>query len=325
MEPSYQQVEEDIQLLAPYTYGIRNYGTPDNEHGRWLPELCDKYGLNFYLGVWIDYNDSLNLKRLDYAIELANQNYASIKSIIVGNEFLLRSEVEQNIPLDSSEKIIVDYIQYVKERIPNSIIVSTAENIYWWEKHSDLLWETADAIYFHIYPWWDNVPLENSISHLNGALSRISERASTLNMPKKIICAETGWPSGSVNGNLQGSLENQSNYLNILHTWAKQHNLEYWYFAAFDAKWKLAYEPEVGDKWGLWNSDRTEKSAIANLAEIIPEELWWDSTSHTSSIRFALEKNKGPSIYSSYYMVNGKKKNPTYNNKLPIYRIPKKK
>jgi exo-beta-1,3-glucanase (GH17 family) len=75
---------------------------------------------------------------------------------------------------------------------------------------------------------------------------------------KRIIITETGWPSQG--GSLKGAVatnENAMRYFIESVNWAKQSNVEIFYFSSFDESWKVGPEGEVGAYWGLW--DKNEK------------------------------------------------------------------
>jgi len=91
-EPSKAQVEEDIKILAPFTHGIRTYGSGRGTHGQFLQAICDAAGINLFLSVWINHNDAENTSAIDASMALVKEGHPSIKSVIVGNEYLLRSD-----------------------------------------------------------------------------------------------------------------------------------------------------------------------------------------------------------------------------------------
>jgi GPH family glycoside/pentoside/hexuronide:cation symporter len=43
----------------------------------------------------------------------------------------------------------------------------------------------------------------------------------------------------------------------FIQEWAKNQNIEVFYFSSFDESWKVKQEGEVGAAWGIW--DKNEK------------------------------------------------------------------
>src|SRR5580658_2573509 len=104
-EPTGPQVLEDLTLLLPYTHGIHTYSSDPTEHdGMYIPGIADPLELNFHMGVWLD---SINTHAINYAAIDASvgivcgapsangcpqgtAGHPSIKTVIVGNEYLLR-------------------------------------------------------------------------------------------------------------------------------------------------------------------------------------------------------------------------------------------
>jgi exo-beta-1,3-glucanase (GH17 family) len=92
-EPSYEEVLEDMNLMAPYTQGIRTYGSGLTLHnGQYVPTIADALGLDLHMGIWLDdsYADEVNMAAIDDALSIVEEGHPSIKSLIVGNEYMLR-------------------------------------------------------------------------------------------------------------------------------------------------------------------------------------------------------------------------------------------
>jgi GPH family glycoside/pentoside/hexuronide:cation symporter len=71
---------------------------------------------------------------------------------------------------------------------------------------------------------------------------------------KKVIIAETGWPSvGEQNGEAVPSKENVMKYYIKVQQWAQKDNLDIFYFSSYDESWKFHSEGWAGTSWGLWD------------------------------------------------------------------------
>ena len=75
---------------------------------------------------------------------------------------------------------------------------------------------------------------------------------------RKIIIAETGWPSqGQTVDDAHPSQLNAMRYFIQTQEWANAENIEIFHFSSFDESWKVRVEGELGARWGIW--DKNEK------------------------------------------------------------------
>jgi GPH family glycoside/pentoside/hexuronide:cation symporter len=275
-QPTDAQIEEDLRMLLPYTYGIRIYSL--GGHSARIPAMADKLGMEVHVGIWIDDNDAANQAAVDEGIALLKQGHPSIKSVIVGNEYLLRQEVTFNRNLAAAETKLIGYIDQVKKAVPN-LPVGTAEPYWWWIKTSRALWEKCDIIYWQVHPWWDNQSIQGSVGFVTNLHNQVRAKIASFNLTnpnKRDIISETGWPTAVNRGAAVGSVANQQTFVKNLHAWAYPANMEYWFFCPFDENWKDE-AGGVGSVWGIWNADRSPKATASNLNTLIPENLRYTS------------------------------------------------
>lgn len=290
-EPTEQQVREDLRILAAYTHEIRTYGSGVGTHGHeFVPKICDELGLKLHLGVWVDhkYTDAVNLKAVEEAIAVAKKGYASIKSVIVGNEYMYRVRAAHGAAA-AEEARLIGYIQKAQAEVPGHIQVTNADTWGDWMANSDALIESIDYLLWHTHPWWEQKAIGNIEAHLNEVHGRIKSRMSAKFKDKREVLGEVGWPSSVDNPPAAGSEANQTQFFKTLHAWAWKQNFEYWSFAAFDESWKAGEpgregEGPVGDHWGLWKIDRTAKPIITGISDLIPRHMQWDSDGTVSLV-----------------------------------------
>ncbi|WP_321540396.1 glycosyl hydrolase family 17 protein [Flavobacterium piscinae] len=162
----------------------------------------------------------------------------------VGNEVLHRNEI--------SELELIAYIKRVKEAIP-TIPVGYVDAYYQFLERPELV-TTSDVLLVNFYPFWEGANNDYSVSYLQNMM----ELTQTISKGKKIIIAETGWPSKGEN--VQEALPSEMNamkYFIASQEWAKNNNFELFYFSSFDESWKVKQEGTVGTAWGIW--DKNEK------------------------------------------------------------------
>lgn len=276
-EPSIAQVKADLELIKPLTREIRTYGSGLSTHGSSLPGLCDQMGMKIHMGIWIDdtYSEATNQQSIMEGIGLATANHPSIKTVIVGNEFLLRVRAAHK-DVAAAEAKLVRYIKQVRAAVPVNIEVGTGESYPDWLAASDELIKAVDRVIWHVHPWWEQKSAENAANHAFNVYQQMKARIAKVPGGKPMVLGETGWPTEATTGAAVGSPENQARYLKDLHAWARKEGLDYWFFTNVDEKWK-GNEGAVGAHWGMYNSDRSPKYIISHLNELIPAATRWEN------------------------------------------------
>jgi exo-beta-1,3-glucanase (GH17 family) len=123
-----------------------------------------------------------------------------------------------------------------------------------------LLGLDLDLVFFDIYPYSEGFPLDQSVSCILNIYGSLNS-AYPLNMP--IVISETGWPTIT-------SVSDQQTYWQSVITAARQNNIEYLGFEAFDEAWKNP--PAVEATWGLWYATRQPK-APGRIVSFNPSQL----------------------------------------------------
>lgn len=264
-QPTEQQVREDLEILKPLVDGIRIYGTDGgNAH---VPALCDELGIDLHVGAWIDGlpSDGPNVNAL---AALVNENHPSIKTAVVGNEVLNRTE-DNGI----DEEGLIAFIDQARAAITVDVPIAAAETYPRWMEMRPNLAAKVDVMIWHTYGWWAGADIADA-----AALVTMRYQDVLAAYPgKKIILGETGWPSMYDNmsedgtSTAVGSEENQARFYMELRASLGPLGLEFWPFAAFDEQWKgTSGEGAVGAYWGIFRSDRTPKLAAMQLLELVP-------------------------------------------------------
>ena len=236
------QIRRRMELIASSTQWVRSFAcTRGHEH---IPNIAKENNLKTMVGAWISDDKVRNEEEIQSLIELGKSGLVDIA--VVGNEVLLRNEL--------SESELKDYISKVKSALPN-IPVCYVDTYYELYKHPEIS-ESSDLILANFYPFWEGSPIEHSESYLQKML----ELTKTFAHGKKIIIAETGWPTKGQNvSQASPSLNNAAKYFLQAQHWAKENNIDLFYFSSFDESWKLKIEGEVGARWGLWDEDEKLK------------------------------------------------------------------
>jgi exo-beta-1,3-glucanase (GH17 family) len=241
-------VRKDLKLLSKYTDCIRTYSTVGLEM---IPAIARENNLKMLMGAWVSKDEKQTKQELDTLIKLASQNQDIVKAVIVGNEVLLRG--------DTSDVLLLKYIQQVKTALPNTK-VTYADVWEFWLKHP-IIKESTDFVTIHILPYWEDKPMgiKNAISHL----AQVRIEVEDILKEKNILIGETGWPSeGRMREDALPSKINQALFVREFVKLAEEKNWNYNIIEAFDQPWKRLSEGAVGGFWGLFDKDREDKNVF---------------------------------------------------------------
>ena len=250
--PNLAELSQDMDFLPNLTRRIRVYGSTGTPAE--IPSLCQKKGIECYVGAWIGKYNIENGKEMEGLIRIANSGLSSVKGAVIGNEVLLRKDIgkeEYKAMIKKGKSLI---------RIP----VGIAETAGVLKENPDLA-DNLDFVFVHIYPFWDGKSVEGAAENTAREYSKIKE----LFPGKEVIIGETGWPSaGSRKGNAVPSDENQRKYFKEFMKIARERNIPAFYFSTFDENWKSESEGALGARWGLFNSNGSVKQAIRDLLPV---------------------------------------------------------
>jgi GPH family glycoside/pentoside/hexuronide:cation symporter len=180
---------------------------------------------------------------------LAKAGFVDIAA--VGNEVLLRG--------DLVEEELISYINRVKAALSGlNIPVGYVDTYYEYYNRPNLV-DATDVILANCYPFWESFAIEDSLTHLRQMHAIVQKVAKG----KKIIIAETGWPSqGESIGEAYPTKLNAMKYFIQTQEWAKTEGVEMFHFSSFDESWKVRVEGELGARWGIWDKDEKIKYSI---------------------------------------------------------------
>ena len=254
--PTKEQIGEDVALLVGKAHSIRTYSSLEGMEV--VPELAAKYGEHLAMGAWIDADLEKNRREIESLILLSNQYPKAIVRTIVGNETLLRKDVDV--------EQLVEYIREVKKRTWKP--VSTSETWDIWKANPELANE-VDFIAVHILPYWEGIPVEAAVDYI---FERYHDLQQTF-PGKQIVITEVGWPSdGQPFKHATASLANQAKFLREFLNRANEENLVYYVVEAFDQPWKISIEGTAGAYWGLFNVDRQPKFPMEG--DVLANPAW---------------------------------------------------
>lgn len=244
--PLVEHIDEDLRLLADKTHSIRTYASLGGLEP--VSALARKYGLNMIQGGWLGYGYIDNQKEMAALIKSANENPDVVKRVIVGNEVLLRGDMDVDR--------LIGYIRQVKSAVKQPVSYADVWSMYM--KHPQLIKE-VDFITIHILPYWEDEPVsvEHAPEHLEIIVKQVEDEARDLAPGKPILIGESGWPSaGRQRGMAIPGVVNEAKYIRDMIQVVNRHGFDYNIVEAFNQPWKSNLEGVVGANWGLLSADR---------------------------------------------------------------------
>lgn len=240
-----QAIEEDLRLIAGRFACVRTYTV---RHGLTIvPEIARRFGLQVLLGAWIGREAADNDREIAIAVELANRYPGTVRSLIIGNEVLLRRE----LPASGLAALLR------KARAGTQVPVTYADVWDFWLQNPEL-GRDADAIMIHLLPYWEDDPIPIETAALHAA--SIYKRVQAAFPGRPVVVGEAGWPStGRMREGALPSLENQARFAREILSWSTRESIDVTLFEAFDQPWKRVQEGTVGGYWGHFTVDRLPK------------------------------------------------------------------
>jgi exo-beta-1,3-glucanase (GH17 family) len=258
--PSNQEIEEDLRLLAGQTHTIRTYAS--SKRLRDVPALARKYGLKMIQGAWIGGPTVAkeNEEEIAALIKAANDYPDVITRVIVGNEVLLRGELEP--------EQLLSYIRRVKQAVKQPVSYADVWSFYM--RYPEIAKE-VDFFTVHILPYWEDEPLpvDKTADHIVKNYQRIRDAYPG----KPILIGESGWPSaGRQRGPAVPSVMNEAKFIRSLVQVANKNGFDINIVEAFNQPWKSKLEGVVGANWGLYSVDR--KLVFPLTGKVVENPAW---------------------------------------------------
>jgi glucan 1,3-beta-glucosidase len=235
-----EQITQDLAQLAKISECVRTYSIENGLDQ--VPELAAKAGLKVIQGIWLGSNRLKNLAQISTAVRLTKEYPATINSLVVGNEVLLRGEMTQSD--------LAATIRSVKAQV--AVPVTYADVWEFWLRNREV-YEAVDFVTIHILPYWEDFPIRAKYAAAH--VDAIRRRMAVAFPGREILIGETGWPSeGRMRDAALPSRTNQARVVSEILDLAKRENFRVNLIEAYDQPWKRQLEGSVGGYWGLFNS-----------------------------------------------------------------------
>lgn len=237
------QIRRRMEVVAPHTRWIRSFACTQGHEE--IPKVAKEHGLRTLVGAWISDDKLRNEAEIETLVRLAKAGLVDIAA--VGNEVLQRNEL--------SEQEVVSYLRRVRALLPAHIPVGYVDAYYHFIEKPSLI-EASDLVLINCYPFWEEAENEHALYYLERMVELTTQAAAG----KKVVVAETGWPSaGKQATEGRYSAANAIKYFVNVQQWSRAKEVEVFYFSSFDEPWKTTTEGEVGAQWGIWDTHEMPK------------------------------------------------------------------
>jgi exo-beta-1,3-glucanase (GH17 family) len=249
----------DLATAARLAERVRTYGMGGTNI--LVPELCAELELRCWLGAWISGDRAADDLECELALHAAVRHRASVEAVLVGNEALLRGDVDARLLGRRAARLGAEL-----RRAGLATPVGTAEPWQVWIEQPDLANGALDLVVVHVHPYWDGVDVAGAAAHTVAKLDAV--RAIVKSERVRVVLGEFGWPTaGEPRGAAVPSPENAARYYREVLPMLRARGEVFFPFELWDEAWKAAAEGSVGPHWGLCEARGTPKP---KLAEVIP-------------------------------------------------------
>jgi len=236
------QVRRRLHILQQHSNWVRSFSC--TEGNELIPKIAKEMGMKTLVGAWLGTDKEKNKIEIDKLIELSNQGLVDIAG--VGNEVLYRK--------DLTEEELIHYISDVKASVKN-VPVGYIDAYYEFVQKPTLV-NICDIMLCNCYPFWEGTDFDHALSHMKNMYRSVKN----VSGGKSVVITETGWPSqGQAIKQSMPSSMNALKYFVDTQLWAKEEQIDVFYFSSFDESWKVGAEGDVGAHWGIWDSSEKLK------------------------------------------------------------------
>lgn len=262
---SVESIQADLKQIKDtgFTF-VRTYSSVFGEIK--IAPLIAAAGLKAALGVPINNQSAKEIRRqLTAAIEAARKG--QIDFLFIGNENLANKQ--------SVHPSLLQYIQYAKKMVPESVKVGTVQrNTEFLDPNHRIrgfkeLIAQCDIVGINIHPFFTpKTPVSDAMRLVK---EQWYQTVRTYNLGSKLALTEVGWPSAGEVAQTHGSSTAAQRFFQDFNAWSAQaiplpgHK---YYFQMFDQPYKLKFAPEFEASFGLFSADGSSKYALTTASSL---------------------------------------------------------
>ena len=243
-------IDQSLDAVGKRFSCVRTYSVSHGQDA--VLQLAAKHGVKVSLGIWLQREldragKDANARSIAKGIRLVNAYPDVVSSVFVGNEVLLRKDLDV--------QRLTDLIQEVRSQV--HVPVTYADTWEGWLDHPQLA-SAVDFITIHILPYWEDlpVPVERAPDHIRQVIALMRQRFPG----RELFVGETGWPSeGRARGAAIPGHAAQARFFREAVNTLTEEGVHYSLIEAVDQPWKRDLEGTVGGAWGIWDSNLAPK------------------------------------------------------------------
>ncbi len=266
------RIAADIALIKGVTGCIRTYSAVGVQGD--VTRIAHDHGMQVLQGIWISGDPEANEEEIAAAVDLVHRYPGTIRGIFVGNEVLLRREMDG--------AALVRIIERVRRETGKPVLY--ADVPHFWKKYPEVA-KAVDIIAIHILPYWDD-PAPTSIAQVQQHVAEVIADTRATFPGKQVMIGEIGWPSaGRTRGGAVPGRVNQARFIREFVNRADALGVPYNLIEAIDQPWKRVPEGTVGGYWGIFDQARTLKFPLTGPVREWPH---WRRATGLSLVAMAL-------------------------------------
>ncbi|CAI5711167.1 unnamed protein product [Hyaloperonospora brassicae] len=255
------EIQRDMYALKAVTDKVRIYSLLDCNQAELVLPAAKRAGLQVHLGIWTTASHSYLLQeRAKLAALIDTGLYDNnVIGLHVGSETIYRKEISA----DTAIRYMNETRVYIRSRGKNTP-VTIADTIDIYNLNPKLV-DAVDYVSVNQFSFWEKSDVNEGAAVTLDRLRNLRTLAASKN--KKVVISEVGWSSGGFDvGAGIASPENQVKFFADYHLMATAHNFEYYWYVAFDSKWRVTNGgKEVEADFGVFREDDMMKSSFQQL------------------------------------------------------------
>ena len=255
------EVQRDMYALKAVTDKVRIYSLLDCNQAELVLPAAKRAGLQVHLGIWTTASHNYLLQEKAKLAALIDTGLYdnNVVGLHVGSETIYRKEISA----DTAIRYMNETRAYIRSRGKNTP-VTIADVIDVYNDNSKLI-DAVDYVSVNQFSFWEKSDVNEGAAVTLDRLRNLRALAARKN--KKVVISEVGWSSGGFDVEAGiASPENQAKFFADFFQMARSHNFEYYWYVAFDSKWRVANGgKEVEADFGVFREDDTMKSNFQQL------------------------------------------------------------
>lgn len=264
-----KEIRDDMYAIRDFTQIVRIYSLVDCDQAQPVLQYAKEAGMKVALGIWTspDPTDGVVDSEINKLGELISGGFVddNVMSLHVGSEMIYREKYSQN-----AVNLAISYYNKARDYVRSRGITSAklpmtiADVVDTYTQYPNLI-DVVEYVSMNQFAFWEEMKGEEGMAEMLDRIKLL--RTIAADKGKKFVIGEVGWSSdGTGEGVIEATPAAQARFFKDFYLAAQTFNFEYFWFMAFDSKWRIAQgDDAVEASFGIFNEDRTMKSNFQSL------------------------------------------------------------